>query len=263
MADSLKNTTWFGNPKDLDKDSSEKLRSFLSIGTEIQLDVLNDVTKAICIYEYGPCLSLLELEKFMMKLTNKIPKLRPHNEELFYQLFNAICFSNTTNYMIQNACVLIFCPPMCILLKFGDMKAIKFVVHLDNNSLYILGEDVEPIPFLPESSALLHSKYIELKSKIAQKIGTMMINKISGFETKLTKDTALQGLQIKSNVDETKENEEALKDIFDKVSIAYKDLQESKVETQLKIKSAYENMIGATGTINPNDALALYKQSLK
>ncbi len=179
---SLTNTSWFGNPKDTNQETLKKLSSFLTLNSEVELSVIDDYTNALSVYEYGPALSLLELEVFMESLCQKVSKFRTFREELFYQMFNAICFCDESNFVIKNCCILVLLPPTCVCLKFGPVEQAKFVIHLANHSLYILGNDLEPIPFLKETSTRLHEIYCSLKDKIAIKVGTMMMQKMTKFE---------------------------------------------------------------------------------
>lgn len=228
----LTGTNWLGNPKDVNEEALTKLSSFFQLGKEIELSSIDEMTKALCFYEYGPALSLLELETFMNELTGKISKFRVHREELFYQMFNAICFSDDTNFIVRNCLILVFDPPTCVVLKFGEMKTVKFVIHLKNHALYILGEDTEPIPFLKSSSQMLEQKYRDLSAKIAQKVGSMVLEKLTKFEAYLTEGSADSLIAVNEHVKATNKGEQVVAGASREIKITYDQLSATRKETK-------------------------------
>jgi len=261
---SLSNTSWFGNPKDVNENALTQIKSFLTIGNEIELKVLTDLTNALCIYEYGPKLSLMELENFISRLCEKIPKFKLKKEELFYQMFNAICFSDDSGFILKDVCIMVFQPPVCVLLQFGEIKTIKFIIHLENNSLYSLGSGAEPIPFIPETSEILYRKYETLKIKIADKIASEMLEKMTKFESYLTKGTAENNIKTKSNIDETLSDVAIQNHIMADLQKSYTKLNEERAITREQINKTYTIMLEDVDTIKPKSRNILldYKQKM-
>jgi len=228
----LTNTNWLtGSPKNVNEQALSQISSFLTLGNEVELSVVNDLTKAMCVYEYGPALSLLELEHFMNQLTNKVSMLRNHNEELFCQFFNCICDAQAQNFVIRNTCVMIFKPPKCILVKFGQIETIKYVIHLDNNCLYKLGTNDEPIPFIQDSSQQLKEKYLALKSKVAQKVGLGLLDNLEKFEKSLDESIANS---IKS-IDETTEHKKKLLGATSEITVSIEQNYEQSDKLQEEV----------------------------
>jgi len=217
----LVNTNWFGTPKNVNEMALQKISSFLTIGSEVEISSVNEVTKALCVYEYGPALSLLELEHFMGQLIKKISSLRNDNDELFCQFFNCISNCCDDKYVVRNTCVMIFKAPKCILVKFGDIETIKYVIHLDNNCLYNLGSNDVPIPYVPENSIQLKDAYLNLRKKVAQKVGQGILSNLNLFETSVEKDT------LESNI------------TIDQTGLERQKLQEKQLEVSKSIVQTY------------------------
>merc|ERR1739848_765332 len=124
--------------------------------------------------------------------------------EIFCQLFLCICNENDTEYIIRNTCVLIFKSPRCILLKFGEIKHIKYVIQIDNHTLYELGIKPTTTPYHPESYPAIKGKYDELKIKMMEVNATRIIKNITGFEKHLTiRRTSNAEEKSKSNIGQT------------------------------------------------------------
>ena len=224
----IKNQSFFGGVKKVNDEALSQLSSFMSIGNEIELNIVNDLTKAVCIYEYGPALSIVELEHFLNQFKQKIYEFRQDCDEIFCQLFLCICNENDTEYIIRNTCVLIFKSPRCILLKFGEIKHIKYVIQIDNHTLYELGIKPTTTPYHPESYPAIKGKYDELKIKMMEVNATRIIKNITGFEKHLTIRRTSNAEEAKQNVESARDYESAFKNILGDLNTSYKALEDEK-----------------------------------
>jgi len=107
----------------------------INFDADLIITNVTDLTKEITFYEYGPLLSLWELDEFVSKLVEKQSVLKNFKNELFFFLYHIIV--NSANRSIDQS-ILAFKFPYCFLLKFGSLEEIKYVLHFDNRMYYNL-----------------------------------------------------------------------------------------------------------------------------
>jgi len=183
----LTNTNWMGHPKSLKTEAIDKISSWLTIGDEVSFTVLSDFTKEMAFYEYGPALSLLEFSHFIKQITTKITTFHNYHDELFCQFFNVLSSNQSQDFVLRNTCVMIFKRPICVLVKFGEIQTIKYVIHLDNHCLYRLDNNSPPTPYSKEAGERLKNKYLETKKLMDESVGSQVVRDIASFEYFLIK----------------------------------------------------------------------------
>jgi len=121
--------------KKLESNRYQSLSSMITFDEEVTISNVSDLTKEISFYEYGPLLTIYELEDFCKKIIQKQSALKEHYQELFFYLYCIIC--QTPKTAIDTS-VLAFKYPFCFMLKFGNIEEIKYVMHFDNGVYYNL-----------------------------------------------------------------------------------------------------------------------------
>ena len=134
----LRGTGFFGYIKKLDdKRYHQYLSSMINFSEEVRINNVSDLTSIISFFEYGPMLTIYELEDFCKKIMDKQKMLKPFHKQLFFFLWTII--SNTPKKAIDTS-ILVFKFPYCFMLKFGAEEDIKHCIHFDNNMYYNLQE---------------------------------------------------------------------------------------------------------------------------
>lgn len=125
--------------KTIDIESFANLGSFMKASEEIQITEIGDIVSRMCRVEYGPALCLLDIPTLCKKLARNIREIRDFEDLIFCSLFVAIVNAKEDKYVMQDVCFAIMIPPSCILLEFGMVKKVSYVIHLSNRCLYHLG----------------------------------------------------------------------------------------------------------------------------
>jgi len=127
----LRGSSFFGKIKQVDTKRYEYLASMISFSDELTISNVSELIKEISFYEYGPMLTIWELDDFIKKIVQKQPLLAKFRKELFYFLYNIVIEKKSVDTSI-----LVFKYPYCFMLKFGCLEDIKHIIHFDNNSYY-------------------------------------------------------------------------------------------------------------------------------
>jgi len=159
----VKNTNFWGNAKEIKKEQMEMISSYINLGTQFDIQILTKQIENLVLFEYGPVLTLHEIWKFVETLIHQLNILKKYKKELFSQFLNIFSNSGETNYIIKSVCILIRQTPYCILIKFGDINTINYIIDLDVSTLYILGENTNSTPYDESEYPVYEQMYSELK----------------------------------------------------------------------------------------------------
>jgi len=79
--------------------------------------------------------------------------------------------------------------PYCILIKFGDINIINYIIDLDVSTLYILGENTNSTPYDESEYPVYEQMYSELEKDFFRREQERIRSNFTGFKEKLKKDT--------------------------------------------------------------------------
>jgi len=159
----IKGTSFWGNAKEIENNQLEMLSSYISSGEELEIQLMTKTISNLVIFEYGPVLTLHEINKFVDAFVYQLTIFKKDRKEIFSQMLNIFSNSKEDNYVIKSTCLLIRKTPFCVLVKFGDIKNIKFIFDLDVSTLYIIGKETNSIPFNESEYLIYEQMYEELK----------------------------------------------------------------------------------------------------
>jgi len=135
----IKHRGFFNRLQEVEDKSMEQLNDYIMTGDELEVNVLNDLTQKICLYDHGPSITLFELQSFCTTLCQSVKELQKDEKEIFSHMFCAIARCKDTNFTLRDTCIMLLKPPYCVLVKFGNATTCKYLFHLGNHVLYSMG----------------------------------------------------------------------------------------------------------------------------
>jgi len=234
---------WFNQLKQVDQEPMERISQVVTTGDELELTILNDLTNRICYYDHGPAISLFEIETFCKQLCKNIKELKNDEPEIFSYMITAIARSKDDNYVIKNICMLILKPPYLVCLKFGNPDNVKYLIHLYNHVLYTLGDtNMRPMPYSAESLPAFKAMYENLKKDMLKAEESRIMKDFGGFRESLTKEIYDNQKDLVDSTDNTKQYNQAINILTDKVIESQKVLDAEAETAQTKFISLSESM---------------------
>merc|ERR1711868_270798 len=111
-------------------------------------------------------------------LIKQITCLKPNRKEIFSQLLNMFSNSGRDDYVLKSTCILVRKTPYCIMIKFGSIDKITFILDLDISSLYVLGEGkTTSTPFQEMEYPVYRKMYDDLKEDFLSREHEKVISK--------------------------------------------------------------------------------------
>ena len=112
------------------------------------------------IYNHGPVLSLPELAPLVSRLITTLPELHQYRKVIFLALYRVLLLHKQVGYSLKQSSFGIFHPQkkLFVGLRFGgDVKDCAFLHHLQNETLYLLGDPkaMNLLPFDQEGLPLM------------------------------------------------------------------------------------------------------------
>eukprot|EP01123_Difflugia_compressa_P003700 TRINITY_DN1499_c0_g1_i3.p1 TRINITY_DN1499_c0_g1~~TRINITY_DN1499_c0_g1_i3.p1 ORF type:complete len:271 (-),score=47.05 TRINITY_DN1499_c0_g1_i3:74-886(-) len=243
----IKGRGFWGGLKKVDEEKMEQLSNHIMTGDELNITVLGQLTTEICIIDYGPALSLMELETFVKTVCKQIKELKPDYEELFAQFLMAINFMKEDGYLISNTCVMILKQPHCVIVRFGGTDSCKVLIHLGNHSLYQLGTNKSrPIPYRPGSFKTYEAMYNKLHNAMVEAEQANILSAFSGFEESLSKEKFQSASEMKKSKENTKRTDEAFGILLEELGLLQDKLTENEQNTRAKLESLVQKTVGGT-----------------
>jgi len=187
----IKGTNFWGNPKEIESNQLEMISSYISSGDELEIQLMVKTISNLVIFEYGPILTLHEINKFVDAFITQLSSFKKDRKEIFSQMLNVFSNSKDDNYVIKSTCLLIRKTPYCVLVKFGDIKNVRFIFDLDVSTLYILGKETNSIPFDESEYLIYEQMYEELKKDFLRREQERIRSNFVSFKEKLKEDTSL------------------------------------------------------------------------
>jgi len=134
-----------GGLKKIDTKKYQYLSSMINFEQEVTIKNVSELTKEVSFYEYGPLITIYELDDFVKKLLSRQKDMAKLEKEVFFYLYH-ILNSNTeekdsdkpTPKRVLDTSILAFKYPFCFIIKFGCTDELKYVMHFDNGVYYNL-----------------------------------------------------------------------------------------------------------------------------
>lgn len=202
----LSNTTLFGNPKRGNDKQIAMLSSYFNVSDaeKLQVSVLCKTVEHICLVEYGPMLSVNELEKFVSVLTKSSPVLKRVEGEIFAHFVNLMTNLRSKDYILSSSAIIMRFNSYCFIIKFGSAEQIDYIIDLDVHTLYgIKDDDRFSRPFTPGTDDLYAGLFSTIKSeylKAAEMKLTMQFTQITESFAKETYDCTVELERSRHNV---------------------------------------------------------------
>jgi len=244
---SIKNRGWFSRLQQVDDDSMSKISDLIILGDELEINILNDLTKKICYYDHGPAISLFELENFSRNLVGSIKELKPDHDEIFSQMLCAISQMKEHNYTICDTSLMILKSPYCVIVKFGSTSSCRFLIHLGNNVLYTMGgsEKVRPVPYSPASYSSYKSMYDTLKKDMMRAEESRILENFTGFKESLTHETYKHSQSIKDSTNNSAQYTEAIGVLLGEIADAQQKLYEKEKGLEVQVEHVRNKLLTA------------------
>jgi len=166
------------------------ITSYINVGEQLDVQLFIKTFSNLVLFEYGPVLTLHEIDKFCETLIKQITCLKPNRKEIFSQLLNMFSNSGRDDYVLKSTCILVRKTPYCIMIKFGSIDKITFILDLDISSLYVLGEGkTTSTPFQEMEYPVYRKMYDDLKEDFLRREQERIRSNFASFKESLKKDT--------------------------------------------------------------------------
>jgi len=107
-----------------------KVSEMINFDNKLKITKIADLVNDLGFYDYGPILTMLDLDILCENIQNKISALREDDHTIFYHLFKILL--SKENNLIENSSIMILKKPYCLFIKFGIVENVDYVINLDN-----------------------------------------------------------------------------------------------------------------------------------
>ena len=246
MAIVIKTKDYLSKLKKVENNNFDKIIGYLHFGEELSITNVVDVVNDIHIYEYAPMISFLELSDLVKNIEHHVPQFKPFIKCVHYHLFKIILEQDSEGedrrpYVLKDALVLILKRPYALMLKFGNVTNINYVIQLDSQTaLYML--ESKTCTYKDEYYRPMESQ----QGVIVAELQNLSVEGMLQKTVHVRKEIAEQNLYVKRKMNEDikiiknakDEAEELMKEIRDGM-VALREKDEAQKEVANDISSLF------------------------